>query len=292
MKSLAMLAVTSNLSDPADRSAISVTGMTRMDGTPIPHQNGEAGITFMRQFDYIVFWHWIPPWLVRELQACGTECIIALDIEAVKTYPEWHPHNETLRKAFTWPPVSLMNGSSYNRFGHPYIDIYEMSVGPWNQKPHAWAVDVGSRLGIEIFKMRLSEIMAGYQGNTKPRGFFIDSMHDHYYGTATNANGVSRAVNWEPYTSMISGLFGPVWGHTGEGWRTIDEWSLRDKPPSQIAHDLFDADRNNLLLCLAPNNGPSDMEKLEAVRDRGASVEIFQTARSGMWATMDVEHYL
>lgn len=300
MTTLAMLAVTSNLQDPMDRSAISVTGMRTMNGTMRGVQSGEASIEFMKQFDYVVVWHWIPKWLVRDLQETGTEVIQALNIQAVPTYPEWHPNNEALRQCFVGPANSLLRGNGYNRFGHPYLDIYETSDGYWNEKPHAWAVNVNHSLGLELFTHTLTDILEEYEvgsAASMPRGFFIDSMHDHYLANCSNGSEVPRGIDWDKYTSMISGLFAPVWGHSGswspvgtfKGWKNVDEWGLRDKPVTRILRDIWDAHEAGQVLCLAPNNGPSDMEKLQEVLAARPAEFIVQAARSGMWALDSVE---
>lgn len=271
----------------ADMSKWSVGGMKNLDGTYRPSMQGEAARDFMTQFDYVLTWDWPSIFMVNVMATYKTWMVPFLEIDAIKTYKEWSPLNERLRKTLMDRYGGRLLGPHSNRFGQPYVDLYEESGGNWNKKPHVWTIDLSNRFARELYLNELYAIHGLYE--TKPAAVAIDSVNgwnpSRYPGTASNMPDGQTNPPWMYWIRPIEQSICPVWQHSGGliGLTPfcVAEHSLRDNDEAGIAALIQDARARQVNLCLAPNSGQSDVDKLRTLAETGLTPVGFQVARSG-----------
>ena len=293
MKRLAILAVTFNQDDPGDMNDWSVTGMRDMSGRSHGPWNGVDALTFMRQFDTVILWHFPPPEMVSTLKQYNVRVVPALALTDVETYPVWCRRNEQLRVALTGPLKVLRQGTRPNRFGSMNIDSYEADPAPAHEKPHVWSVEIDKTLAGDLVLHTLQTILEEYETDGYPDGLFIDTHLDlAYFGTASNAP-LRPIIDWSYLDIQIARKIMPVWGHDAVGVTScrynLLENALRDLPLTDIPAVMQTVHDDDQLMALCPNNGQTDVDKLLQLAQWGIVPDFIQAARSGSFCMDDVD---
>jgi len=293
MKKLAMLALTYDQTMPNDTSKWSVSRMYTMEGKSVGPWNGERALHFMNQFDVVVLWHFPAPDVVQIIQQhLNVKVVGALNLADITTYPEWSHQGEYLRKMLTYETFGfLLESKTLNRFGSYRVDAHERSLEPEYEKPHTWAVNTNHPRLVITIQQIIRELFDQY-GVDRP-DIFIDSHHPNmFYGTASNAPKPA-AHGWWAIDTGLAALFCPIWGHDAADvstcGNTIEEWALRDLDVSDLAHRVAKVKGTNRTITLCPNGGIADWEKLQDLINYGVTPTYIQHARSGMFASPDVD---
>jgi hypothetical protein len=252
---------------------------------------GEKALDFMAQFDIVLLWHWPSELMARLLGIRRTRVVPFLELDAVKTYPEWSPINETLRQVFVSGTMGRHLSERENSFGHPFIDIYETSSSQWDSKPHAWSIKLDSGLH-EAYALVLKKVWDSYA--VKPYAVVVDSMnYKQYFGTASNKPSQEVFPPWSVWLDEIERRVCPVWAHSGGFFHdtivTISELGLASRYSTvDIMREISTARNAKRQIGLAPQTR-AEVDRFHQLVKFGFGPDIVQVARSGKIA-FDIDY--